>query len=73
MDYEKNIRTAHFIQMNDKQQVKLRQEIWINFVNNNRENELNDEVSKVASLMVDMGKPVEDVMAIIKKAIKRKK
>lgn len=72
-DYEKNIRTAHFIQMNDKQQVKLRQEIWINFVNNNRENELNDEVSKVASLMVDMGKPVEDVMAIIKKAIKRKK
>ena len=72
-DYEKNIRTANFIQMNDKQQVKLRQEIWINFVNNNRENELNDEVSKVASLMVDMGKPVEDVMAIIKKAIKRKK
>jgi len=72
-DYEKNIRTAHFIQMNDKQQVKLREKIWRNFVEGNREIELNEEVSKVANLMVDMGKPVEDVMAIIKKAIKMKK
>ena len=72
-DYEKNIRTAHFIQMSDKQQVKLRQEMWVNFVSKHREIELNEEVSKVANLMMDMGKPVEDVVAIIKKAVKRKK
>ena len=72
-DYEKNIRTAHFIQMSDKQQVKLRQEMWNTFVSKHREIELNEEVSKVATLMIDMGKPVEDVVAIIKKAVKRKK
>ena len=59
--------------MSDKQQVKLRQEMWVNFVSKHREIELNEEVSKVANLMVDMGKPVEDVVAIIKKAVKRKK
>jgi len=72
-DYEKNIRTAHFIQMSDRQQVKLRQEMWNTFVSKHREIELNEEVSKVATLMIDMGKPVEDVVAIIKKAVKRKK
>jgi hypothetical protein len=59
--------------MSDKQQVKLRQEMWVKFVSKHNEIELNEEVSKVASLMVDMGKPVEDVVAIIKKAVKRKK
>jgi len=72
-DYQKNIRTAHFIQMSDRQQVKLRQEMWNTFVSKHREIELNEEVSKVATLMIDMGKPVEDVVAIIKKAVKRKK
>ncbi len=72
-DYEKNIRTAHFIQMSDKQQVKLRQEMWNTFVSKHKDIELNEEVSKVATLMIDMGKPVEDVVAIIKKAVKRKK
>ena len=59
--------------MSDRQQVKLRQEIWNTFVSKHREIELNEEVSKVATLMIDMGKPVEDVVAIIKKAVKRKK
>ena len=59
--------------MSDKQQVKLRQEMWNTFVSKHREIELNDEIDRVATIMVDMGKPVEDVMAIIKKAVRRKK
>ncbi len=72
-DYEKNIRNAHTLQMSDPEQVKLRNNAWSKLLSNNREIELNDEIDRVATIMVDMGKPVEDVMAIIKKAVRRKK
>ncbi len=59
--------------MSDPEQVKLRNNAWSKLLSNNREIELNDEIDRVATIMVDMGKPVEDVMAIIKKAVRRKK
>lgn len=71
--YEQSIRNAIFMQKNIPEQVKLREEIFSNWNKMSKEEVLDYEINKVAQTMIDMGKPVEDVMAIFKKAIKRNK
>jgi len=61
------------MQKNIPEQVKLREEIFSNWNKMSKEEVLDYEINKVAQTMIDMGKPVEDVMAIFKKAIKRNK